>query len=215
MNEFFLHFLNKMEIFTGIKQMERLQAKAGQFAELVDECAKAAEAFPLKEDILKSVLFDAMQTDQDFIGLNVKWVRKVLNTYCQVHGVTKENQREEKVDLRSAYQSMIDFWSERTDLDPSGERKEFAISNYQRVANGQAPIDDLDGIQILADVHSKQILGGSLDVKQTERTGSGTRLRENIERSTGNQKFVFDGFEIWAKTEEEARNIYETQVGKR
>lgn len=45
--------------------------------------------------------------------------------------------------------------------------------------------------------------------------GSGTRLRENIERSTGNQKFVFDGFEIWAKTEEEARNIYETQVGKR
>lgn len=49
----------------------------------------------------------------------------------------------------------------------------------------------------------------------TKTGGSGTRLRENIERSTGNQKFVFDGFEIWAKTEEEARNIYETQVGKR
>lgn len=48
-----------------------------------------------------------------------------------------------------------------------------------------------------------------------QKGGSGTRLRENIERSTGNQKFVFDGFEIWAKTEEEARNIYETQVGKR
>lgn len=83
MKEFFSMFLNKMEIYTGMKQLEKLASKPAMLQELIDECSKAALQFPLKEDITQKVLFDAMQTDQDFIGLNVKWVRKVLNLYCR------------------------------------------------------------------------------------------------------------------------------------
>lgn len=182
--EFFINFLDKMEIFTGIKQKERLQAKGGQFRELVDECAKAADQFPLKDEITQKVLFDAMQTDQDFIGLNVKWVRKVLNLYCQVHGVTKENTKQEVVDLRARYQDMINFWEERKDLDPNGERKKFATENYIRVSNGEDPVDDTDGIKIMAGMFQKQIAGTALDVIVPEmQGGSGTRMKESLEKN--------------------------------
>lgn len=202
--DFFINFLDKMEIFTGIKQKERLQAKGGHFRELVDECAKAADQFPLKEEIAQKVLFDAMQTDQDFIGLNVKWVRKILNLYCQVHGVTKDNQREEVVDLKAAYQRMINFWEERKDLDIDGARHKFATENYIRVSNGEAPIDDIEAIKILGSIHSKQISEIRIESIDNPK-GSGTRLRENIEKSVVIQKFVIDEVEVYAKTEEEAR----------
>ena len=192
-----------MEIYTGMKQLEKLSGKPAMLQELIDECAKAALNFPLKQDILEKVLFDAMQTDQDFIGLNVKWVRKVLNLYCQVHGVTKENQREEVVDLRAAYQRMIDFWDERKDLDPEGKRKEFATENYVRVSKGEPPVDDLEAIKILAGMHEKNIASMKIETVDNPK-GSGTRLRENIEKSSGLKTFNIDGMDIVAFTESEA-----------
>jgi hypothetical protein len=208
MKEFFIVFLNKMEIYTGMKQLEKLKDKREMLEELINECAKAANQFHLKEDITKKVLFDAMQTDQDFIGLNVKWVRKVLNLYCQVHGVTKENAREEVVDLRAAYQRMIDFWDDRKDLDPDGERKNCAIENYKRVVEGHDPISDLKAIDILAGMHSKQIAGMKIETVENPK-GSGTRLRENIEKNSPPKLFTFeDGFSCYAGTQEEALEIY-------
>lgn len=184
MNAFFLTFMDKMEIFTGIKQMERLQAKPAQLKELVDECAKAAMNFPLRQEITEKVLLDAMQTDQDFIGLNVKWVRKVLNLYCQVHGVTKDSRTEEKIDLKKAYQDMIDFWIEHKDLDPNGERHEFANQNYIRVSKGELPVDDIEGIKIMAGMFQRQIAGTPLDVIVPEmQGGSGSKMKESLEKN--------------------------------
>ncbi len=206
-------FMNKMELYTGMKQLEKWQNKPEMLRELIEECSKAALNFPLKQDITEKVLFDAMQTDQDFIGLNVKWVRKVLNLYCQVHGVTKENQREEVVDLRKSYQDMINFWDERKDLDPNGERKDFATANYVRVSNGDAPVDDLEGIKIMGKMFEKQIAGTFIETVDNP-VGSGTRLKENIKRSTGHEIYRYDdGFEVYAKSQQEADEIHNS-IGK-
>lgn len=181
MDKFFLHLLNKIEILTGIRQLERLQDKPEQLAELIGECSKAANQFPLKEEIVKSVLMDAVSSDQDFIGLNVKWVRKILNLYCQVHGVNRQNQKEEVIDLVFQYQKLADFWISRFDLDPNGERMLCALENVERIKKGQPPVDDIDGIKILAGMYSKQIEGTIL-AQPTETKRGGTRMRENFDQ---------------------------------
>ncbi len=180
MNDFFLHLLNKIEIFTGIRQLERLQAKPEQLVELVDECSKAALQFPLKEEIVKSVLMDAVSSDQDFIGLNVKWVRKVLNLYCQVHGVNKQNQKEEVIDLPGEYNKLIGFWLNNVDKDPTGERVEFARQNLKRVMAGLPPIDDVEGIKVMGTMYAKQIENTFiLEAEKSQRGGS--KLREQLD----------------------------------
>lgn len=180
MNDFFLHLLNKIEIFTGIRQLERLQAKPEQLVELVDECSKAALQFPLKEEIVKSVLMDAVSSDQDFIGLNVKWVRKVLNLYCQVHGVNKQNQKEEVVNLADAYNRLIEFWQNNPDKDPLGGRVEFARHNLKRVTEGLPPIDDVEGIKIMGTMYAKQI-ENTFIAEAEHTTRGGSRLREQLD----------------------------------
>jgi len=180
MNDFFLHLLNKIEIFTGIRQLERLQAKPEQLVELVDECSKAALQFPLKEEIVKSVLMDAVSSDQDFIGLNVKWVRKVLNLYCQVHGVNKQNQKEEVVNLADAYNKLIEFWQINSDKDPLGQRIAFAKQNLNRVMNGLAPDDDAEGIKVMGTMYAKQIENTFIAEADKPQRG-GSRLREQLE----------------------------------
>jgi hypothetical protein len=182
MEKFFLHLLNKIEILTGIRQLERLQDKPEQLSELVQECSKAAIQFPLKEDILKSVLMDAVSSDQDFIGLNVKWVRKVLNLYCQVHGVVKGAKEDKPIDLELQYNNMIIFWQSNPDKDPNGDRAEFAKENLNRVKNGDAPVDDIEGIKIMAGMYAKQIEGTILSQPQESKYG-GSRLREHFEQA--------------------------------
>lgn len=180
MEAFFLHLLNKIEILTGIRQLERLQDKPSQLNELIQECSKAANQFPLKEDILKSVLMDAVSSDQDFIGLNVKWVRKVLNLYCQVHGVVKGAKEEKPIDLALQYQNLIEFWKANPDKDPTGDRALWASNNLKLVCSGEPPIDDLEGIKIMAGMYAKQIEGTIL-AQPTETKHGGSRLRENFE----------------------------------
>lgn len=183
MDKFFLHLLNKIEILTGIRQLERLQDKPAQLAELISECSKAALQFPLKEDIVKSVLMDAVSSDQDFIGLNVKWVRKILNLYCQVHGVVKGANEEQPLDLAVQYQNLIDFWVFNSEKDIDGKRKQFANENLSRVLNGEPPIDDIEGIKIMAAMYSKQIEGTFVTAAEKSTRGGGQRLRESLESS--------------------------------
>lgn len=181
MKEFFLHLLNKIEIFTGIRQLERLQDKPDQLAELIEECSKAALQFPLKEEIVKSVLMDAVSSDQDFIGLNVKWVRKVLNLYCQVHGVNKQNQEEEVIDLPAEYNKLIGFWLNNVDKDPTGERVQFARQNLKRVTAGFPPIDDVEGIKIMGTMYAKQIENTFIAEAEKSQRG-GARMREQLDK---------------------------------
>lgn len=180
MNDFFFLLLDKIEILTGIRQLERLQNKPLQLAELVDECVKAAVNYPIKEEILKSVLMDAVSNDPDFIGLNVKWVRKTLNLYCQVHGLTKENQKEEVVDLVKAYTNYISFWNERSDLDPLGERLKFAVENLDRVTRGEKPVDDIEAIKIMGGIYQEQIKNTFIETVDNPKH-SGSRLKEHFE----------------------------------
>lgn len=182
MDKFFLHLLNKIEILTGIRQLERLQDKPEQLAELIAECSKAANQFPLKEEIVKSVLMDAVSSDQDFIGLNVKWVRKILNLYCQVHGVVKGAKEDEPVDICKEYKKLAEFWRSREDLDPSGNRMLCAMENIKRVKEGQPPVDDMEAITILAGMYAKQIEGTIL-AQPTESKRGGARIRENLDNA--------------------------------
>lgn len=180
MNDFFFLLLDKIEILTGIRQLERLQNKPLQLAELVDECVKASGHYPIKEEIIKSVLMDAVSNDPDFIGLNVKWVRKTLNLYCQIHGLTKENQKEEAVDLVKAYTNYISFWNDRRDLDPKGERMLMACENLNRVKVGQAPIDDTEAIKIMGGIYQEQIKNTFLATIDSPK-GNGARMREHLD----------------------------------
>jgi hypothetical protein len=180
MKEFFLHLLNKIEILTGIRQLERLQDKPLQLAELITECVKAAEQFPLKEEILKSVLMDAVSNDADFIGLNVKWVRKILNLYCQVHGLSKHNQKEEVVDLVKCYLNYVSFWNDRRDLDPTGERLRMASENLERVSRSEPPIDDTEAIKIMGKLYSTQIQNTFIETIDNPKRG-GQRLKEQFD----------------------------------
>lgn len=223
MDKFFLHLLNKIEILTGIRQLERLQDKPEQLAELIAECSKAANQFPLKDEIVKAVLMDAVSSDQDFIGLNVKWVRKILNLYCQVHGVNKQNEKEEVVDLPLQYGNLAQFWHDREDLDPIGTHFANALENLKRVRAGQPPVDDLEGIKILAGMYSKQIEGTIL-AQPTEPKRGGSKLREHMEclptepskpeempkheNNNPVKSFLVEGIEVFASTQEEANNIF-------
>lgn len=189
MNDFFFLLLDKIEILTGIRQLERLQNKPLQLAELVDECVKAAGNYPIKEEIIKSVLMDAVSNDPDFIGLNVKWVRKTLNLYCQVHGLNKENQKEEPIDLVNAYRNYILFWKERSDLDPDGERMRFAIDNLERVASGIAPIDDTEAIKVMGGIYQEQIKNTFIETIDNPKH-SGSRLKEHFETYAPMPKFI-------------------------
>lgn len=180
MKDFFTLLLNKIEILTGIRQLERLQSKPLQLKELMDECINAASNYPIKEDIMKKVLMDAVSNDPDFIGLNVKWVRKTLNLYCQVHALTKGNTKEEEVDLVKAYTNFVSFWNERSDLDPHGERIKMAIENLERVTNGEAPIDDLEAIKIMGGIYQEQIKNTFMATIDNPKH-SGSRLKEQFD----------------------------------
>lgn len=180
MIDFFTLLLNKMEVLTGIRQLERLQEKPLQLKELLDECAKAASYYPIKEDIIKNVLMDAVSNDPDFIGLNVKWVRKTLNLYCQVHALTKANQKEEVVDLVKAYFNYVSFWESRPDLDPTGERMLKASENLERVTKGEQPIDDVDAVKIMGTLYQEQIKNTFIETVDNPKH-SGSRLRDQFE----------------------------------
>lgn len=123
---------------------------------------------------------DAVSNDPDFIGLNVKWVRKTLNHYCQVHGLTKENQKEEVVDLVQAYTNYICFWNDRLDLDPNGDRMKMAVDNLARVKNGETPIDDTEAIKIMGGIYQEQIKNTFLATVDNPKH-SGSRLKEHFE----------------------------------
>lgn len=180
MKDFFTLLLNKIEVLTGIRQLERLQTKPLQLKELLDLCTEASLQFPVKEEIMKNVLMDAVSNDPDFIGLNVKWIRKTLNLYCQVHGLSKHNQKEEVIDLVKCYNNYVSFWSERTDLDPNRERIKMAIANLDRVTKGEPPIDDTEAIKIMAGLYSKQIKDTFIETIDNPKRG-GQRLREQFE----------------------------------
>lgn len=181
MKDFFLLLLDKIEILTGIRQLERLQNKPLQLSELIDECVKATGYYPVKEEIIKSVLMDAVSNDPDFIGLNVKWVRKTLNLYCQVHGLTKENQKEEVVDLVKAYLNYVAFWNDRRDLDPTGERLLMATENLERVSRGEPPVDDTEAIKIMGGIYQEQIKNTFIETIDNPKH-SGSRLRDQFDQ---------------------------------
>jgi len=87
MRQFFLDKLNQLDKLTGIQQMNKLQALGAEkckteLNELLDILCDACAKFPLIPVKAKeSILSNAIVSDENFIGLNAKFVYRALNTY--------------------------------------------------------------------------------------------------------------------------------------
>lgn len=184
MKEFFTHLLNKLEILTGIRQLERLQDKPQQLNELLDACVEAVAAFTMKEEIKKTVLMDAVTTDPDFIGLNVKWVRKTLNNWVKIHGMASGvEQTKPDVDPVQGYQAMIEYFTNNTEADEHGIFLERCKENLELVRQGKPAITDHVTTAIIEhfkEQYIKQIAGSFIDVAPVERKTRGQQLRESL-----------------------------------
>lgn len=184
MKEFFLDLLDDLEILTGLKQLEKLQAKPELYRKLVDELTEVCARFPLTEKAMQAALREAVMNDGDFIGLNVKWVRKVLNEHCKVHGVASTgSQAKPDVDPVQGYQALIDYWSINHQHDEGGIFLERSKENLERVKQGLEPITDSVSQAIsdhFRDIYLKQIAGSFIDQEVVEVKGGGHRLRENL-----------------------------------
>lgn len=92
MKAFFKQQLKTIHLRTGIRQLETLMQKPNWQEEantlidlMVSECGKPP--FDLVHQTVKErVITDAIITDEDFIGLNQKFVRKALNKFWATYG---------------------------------------------------------------------------------------------------------------------------------
>jgi hypothetical protein len=220
MYDFFYNELQTLKAKTGSLQWEKLNALDNSAKEIDDlinfmviECGK--DPFKcVKPEVKQRVIARAIIDDDEFIGLNAKFVRRALNAWWKVYGdriIEAMNQKSAEV------YKMPDRTPEQTrDLDKK-------INDYinQLLAGSE--------IKIVPKMDSSEVAKKGAEWKsEIERKGTKYsngltieqfRMMEKINRvkSDFHKKeidfrnyiiFHIDGYEVFAKDKEQAQEIY-------
>lgn len=131
MKAFFKKELETLQAKTGIRQLENLMQKEDWRKEanllidlMIEECNKPP--FDLvKPEVKERVIARAIVEDQEFIGLNAKFVRKALNAWWSMNGGKILEARDEKQ-------------VEKVELDPEADKRvNVLLESFKRsIQNG-------------------------------------------------------------------------------
>lgn len=227
MREFFKQQLENLQARTGIRQLEHLMAKdtwkedVDQLIKfMIEECSKPPFDV-VRQEVKERVITRAIVEDQDFIGLNAKFVRRALNVWWLANGdrvIEAMNAKEAKV-------------YERVELTPEQKAKidVMASSYIARLLQG-------DGIKEVPDVGKdvaakegaewkSELERKAVSVKYQPPPDEYFETQERI-RKAGSELykgrlelrldlFKVDKFSILAESQSDAEKIYAIAAGEK
>lgn len=102
MRAFLQSLLSKLYVYSGIDQAGKLSDK--QITELLDgledECNRK-DWEKIKPEVKKRIIEEAVKTEKEFYGLNVKFLRYIFNKHWSIHGgkILEQESHQKTVDL--------------------------------------------------------------------------------------------------------------------
>lgn len=200
MYDFFHKEFKHLKALTGLNQWERLNDSPNAAAEineiitaLVDE-TKRDPFKMIKPEVLQRVIHDAMMNDDNFIGLNPKFVRKALNAWWGIYGQKLLEARDQR--------DKEDFQPVKLTKEQN-EKVDSLINSYlQTLRSNKVPkltkqeIQEEGQVRPKAHVYHSTDLSYQKQIEERVRKGRELYFRENYPGATENDlKKYLESFE--------------------
>lgn len=216
MFEFFYEEFKTLRAKTGIRQWETLNEAADPKSAInevinpmVEECER--EHFGLiKPEVKQRVIRDAIMNDQDFIGLNAKFVRKALNAFWNLHGERILQARDQK---QNTFHVRELSKEEKQNIDQIANK---FLADLLQGDSGikpvpKAPIREgrewTSALEIKASGYSNGLTVQDVELKDRIRTAAAGLYKGKM--SLNLKPFTVEGIRIMAESESDALQIFE------
>jgi hypothetical protein len=189
MKEFFKKELETLQAKTGIRQFETIMAKDNWEEEvdalinpMLEECNRPPFNI-VKPEVKERVIRDAILNDQEFIGLNAKFVRKALNAWWGIYGgkiLEAVNQKSEGV-------------YKKVPLTPEEDAKvNVLLDSYKKRLLSGGPAFEIKKVPQLTEAEIKE--EGQVERKKTVVRSTPLSYHESQER---HRRYVLENYDMY------------------